>query len=272
MTKATQWPCLGCGELLSGRGGRKYCDSDCRPRCSVEDCEKPEHTRGMCSAHSTRDTRYGDPLAPLLRQPNVGTCVVEGCDQPMRKREWCASHYAMWQRYGEIHDWNYRWSDEDSACVVCGGATKGRRKHCSDGCQVADSRHGGQRPETATCGYCHEIYDLTERNANGRLQRVGARWCPDCARSVDVMRFRRYGVTKEQWDRAVAEGCRICLRTDRKLHVDHDHACCPPHKACGECVRGLICGSCNRALGLFADDPAALERAADYLKHPSWPP
>lgn len=50
-----------------------------------------------------------------------------------------------------------------------------------------------------------------------------------------------------------------------RFHVDHDHSCCVGGRSCGECIRGLLCHSCNTMLGLAKDDPALLQRAAQYL-------
>lgn len=66
--------------------------------------------------------------------------------------------------------------------------------------------------------------------------------------------------------------CAICQRATgatKHLSIDHDHACCPGPISCGKCVRGLLCGPCNRGvLGHLRDDPAALQRAIDYLTSP----
>lgn len=51
--------------------------------------------------------------------------------------------------------------------------------------------------------------------------------------------------------------CLICLRPMRRANVDHDHAT--------GAVRGLLCTSCNSALGLFADDTTRLQSAISYL-------
>lgn len=64
--------------------------------------------------------------------------------------------------------------------------------------------------------------------------------------------------------------CGICGRAPdpngRRFHIDHDHKCHGPKHYCDECVRGVLCASCNRILGLAMDDPVILERAAEWLR------
>ncbi len=53
-------------------------------------------------------------------------------------------------------------------------------------------------------------------------------------------------------------GCAICGQPqERRLHVDHDHKT-------GR-IRGLLCGSCNRAIGLLKESVASLASAIGYL-------
>ena len=80
----------------------------------------------------------------------------------------------------------------------------------------------------------------------------------------------RYGLTIAAYDAlAVSQGgrCAICRReeVDGSLAVDHDHACCPGRRSCGQCVRGLLCRACNYALGLLDDDVTRIRAAAAYL-------
>ena len=80
----------------------------------------------------------------------------------------------------------------------------------------------------------------------------------------------RFGVTQEQYEEMVAaqQGlCAICGNPEtyrnpsgdvKTLAVDHDHVT-------GR-VRELLCSACNKALGLFRDDPDRMIAAAKYVQ------
>ncbi len=71
---------------------------------------------------------------------------------------------------------------------------------------------------------------------------------------------RKYGITEQDYTRLYKlQGgkCRVCDKFLRVLHVDHDHVT--------QRIRGLLCGKCNRGVGMFDDDPFLLAAAADYL-------
>ncbi len=46
--------------------------------------------------------------------------------------------------------------------------------------------------------------------------------------------------------------CRTPFEEEQPIFIDHNHACCPDEKSsCGRCVHGLLCLSCNTALGVI---------------------
>lgn len=122
-----------------------------------------------------------------------------------------------------------RWSEKP--CFRCGG------------------RKGAKYASNKYCGNCARVISKeASANAHGRALE------------------RRYGITRETyWELHAFQGgyCFICRRATgktRRLTVDHNHKT-------GE-VRGLLCRPCNTMLGLFRDDPAAFQRAIDYLTEP----
>ena len=74
---------------------------------------------------------------------------------------------------------------------------------------------------------------------------------------------RKFGITLDDFEamlEAQGGGCAICGRSapeGTSLHVDHDHET--------GVVRGLLCFTCNGALGMFTEDEEHLARAADYV-------
>ena len=85
--------------------------------------------------------------------------------------------------------------------------------------------------------------------------------------SYNIARYlRKYRITRFQYDRLVADAggrCAVCGETpsgsrhESRLHIDHDHIT--------EKVRGLLCGRCNKALGLAKDDVHILQAMINYL-------
>jgi hypothetical protein len=72
-----------------------------------------------------------------------------------------------------------------------------------------------------------------------------------------------YGIRLVEYERILerqAGVCAICGRPPRgtrPLDVDHDHRT-------GR-VRGLLCGNCNRAVGLLDEDPELFDKAKAYI-------
>ncbi len=75
---------------------------------------------------------------------------------------------------------------------------------------------------------------------------------------------RKYGLSLAEYDEMLAAqggGCFLCEAPPQppySLHVDHDHTT-------GR-LRGLLCFSCNNALGNFGEDPDRLRAAARYVE------
>jgi len=71
-----------------------------------------------------------------------------------------------------------------------------------------------------------------------------------------MQRFKRTPEWYEQTLASQGGHCALCSAEpkEKRLNVDHDHACCPcvnTRNTCGECVRGLLCDRCNTVLGVF---------------------
>lgn len=74
----------------------------------------------------------------------------------------------------------------------------------------------------------------------------------------------QYGITLEDYDDLLDQQslccplCDCCLIYVANVSVDHCHET-------GK-VRGILCGKCNKALGLVADNAQTLERMIEYVR------
>jgi hypothetical protein len=110
-------------------------------------------------------------------------------------------------------------------------------------------------------------------NASPKARAAIAEWKrkpENIARAKEQRRWlwHAFRLTLEDYNRAFAEQegrCAICGAHQSEikvsLHVDHDHET-------GK-IRGLLCGSCNRMLGIAKDSIGRLEAAIAYLRERS---
>lgn len=74
-----------------------------------------------------------------------------------------------------------------------------------------------------------------------------------------------YGITKEDYENILRKQdnkCALCPKTQlpgrKRLSVDHDHGT-------GR-VRGILCTSCNFAIGLLGDNEESISKVLAYLR------
>lgn len=76
-----------------------------KPTCTVNECERLNHSGGYCKVHYTRWKRHGDPLTRLRKESvptGKGPCAVEGCDKEQKVRGWCPMHYQRQRQFGSL--------------------------------------------------------------------------------------------------------------------------------------------------------------------------
>lgn len=135
-----------------------------------------------------------------------------------------------------------QWKDEELFPPSRGAGKVNRRRRCSE-CKAAKTKEWATR---------HPDY---WKSRDEQAHREAAR--RDYWKNSYV---RRYGITRDQRDRQAEiqdHRCAICS-VETGLHTDHCHE--------DGIVRGLLCGSCNRGLGMFGDDVTRLEAAVAYLE------
>ena len=76
---------------------------------------------------------------------------------------------------------------------------------------------------------------------------------------------RIYGITLDEYNNLLTSqdnGCMICevkhVEGEKSFPVDRCHTTLK--------VRGILCQSCNRGIGLMKDNPTLLRSAADYIE------
>jgi hypothetical protein len=113
------------------------------------------------------------------------------------------------------------------------------------------------------CNLCKQTKELSEFSKNQYR-------CRPCEKVYQFERtVKKFGLSMEEYNEFMAKqdsSCAICNSSfshkrngqEARLAIDHDHKT-------GK-VRGLLCGSCNRALGLLKEDKRIVQSAVQYLE------
>jgi len=206
-------------------------------------------------------------------------CVV--CGKPSTARELCETHYSRWKRHGHTvqtrpetwgqnskhplwHSWKWtarlgrvkEWDDFWTFVQDVGdrpSETHALRKRDKAKPAGAENCYWAERTSTT-----RTPEGRSDRAAYARAWRIAN---PMKAKQNDLRKM--FGISFKQYESMLAEQggvCAICGLPDQwfGLAVDHCHQT-------GR-IRGLLCSQCNRGLGLFKDNPQALDQAAAYLR------
>ena len=195
-------------------------------------------------------------------------CQFDGCTRPHKARGLCQTHYSQWMRGSEFTAIRSRQREKLPECSEEGCAepvkSKGLCKmHYQRLLRHGHTMHRNRKRPPRICtidgcdnhlyakGLCHAHY-IKQRN-----------WKSS---GVDAVRYQQ--MLHEQ-----GGVCAICHQPEthrdglsgkpKYLAIDHDHKT-------GK-IRALLCGNCNRGLGLFNDDIELLAKARAYvLSHADW--
>lgn len=219
--------CRSCGVEMPGVMGRGqfYCSDECK-LCTIEGCNKPLVTKGMCHMHAQRVKQSGSPYRlcatcgnempedhgqAIYCGPNCRPrCKVDNCAEPYRSTDgYCARHKALVRSHGKpkgSHEWTPKSSNYQ--CLSCGKTYAGNgksRKFCSARCQQLHVTYGGEIPsldfDCVMCGN-HFKRDRWESLS----QRGDKKLCDECRK----YKGKRHGSSPGKLAKLHGTDCGIC--------------------------------------------------------------
>lgn len=183
----------------------------------------------------------------LKRAGNILTLAraTEG-ERTMKKCSDC-------KKFKELIEFSKDKSKKDELQCIC----KSCRSLKKDNPKYGEKYYDKNRSKIASCYQQNKEFIKTnnQKSPTFKIRSI---------KSGRVRTLKHFGLTLADYDRmfdAQKGCCKICdkhqSQLNKRLAVDHCHQT-------GK-IRGLLCNSCNRALGLFGDNKDNLKAALDYL-------
>jgi len=171
-------------------------------------------------------------------------CRVTSCKEPGVAKNLCASHYKKVKRYGSVR----------SPLSLREKLAKAKKSFCPKCNKIKKIKEFYQDKSTAWgwSTYCKLCISMLSKSKRSRYK----------DRLSNSYLNKLYGISLKEYNEILLSQngvCDICKNENgaKKLGVDHCHRT-------GN-IRGLLCDSCNKGLGMFRDNPDLLRRAIDYL-------
>lgn len=168
------------------------------------------------------------------------------------------------------------------SCATCGMAISKSKVFCSVDCRNANRKPKPENDGKKRCSSCHQILPISSFGINRTTRDKLMRQCRVCNNSrvnkynknnskrvYGKPAYLRHGLSRSAYENLMDKqgwSCAICNVKSDKFVIDHDHACCPGAYSCGNCIRGVLCHSCNSGIGFFADSVDRLTSAMLYLQ------
>lgn len=228
---------------------------------------------GMCSVHHRQ-------------------CIEDGTVKPTKiVIDWSKTHYCI-ECGTELCRRSTKKTDRAGRNII-GSMESVGRYICRKCNETAKRRAEGMVPmnranksEDGSRQQCNACLEWKDTEENFRTTKYGFRThCKECdkKRALEYNKnnpdrhrkthtITRYNVDYDELLLTQNNVCALCSKTPeqnaldtdnrhRYLSVDHDHTCCNKSTGvCGECVRGLLCHTCNMMLGLMEDDLDQIEK------------
>jgi hypothetical protein len=213
--------------------------------CSVCDCDRAVHLKGMCVMHYARMKRHGST------------------DDPKPEKWGQKRDHPLWVRWRKLlnrgvlcNEWEDFWKFVEDVGLP------------PENCKILKRLN---EEEPYRINNCEWAKTPTAEDKSQYLKQ----YRKDNLRNLQNARFiRQYGISLEDYEKLFAEQnglCAICKEPERAKHRTNEtriRMMCIDHCHITGKVRGLLCGDCNRGLGMFRDNPKYLSSASDYLiKH-----
>lgn len=249
--------------------------------CMFSGCDRVVRARGLCGKHYQK-FRRGNPDAVnkggFKWVNSDGTrmdCRVPECPYVVETQGMCSKHYQQFHyesTRGATKTKKNRKNRDitgaplDLRCTFEGCSRKEFNPGLCAGHYYQKLKTGVLRPlhERLPCPVrgCEDTYSAL-KGKNNVCIRHSALGIKYNLSEKDLVTLLEPGVCSNP-------GCGSAVR----LHVDHDHNCCPydkkfptvTQKSCGECVRGILCSNCNSALGMLKENPRAIRGLLEYLE------